>query len=147
MSTDPEGVTKWAKELAAFSGGDGREATRKANLWDKMRLLLGVPAAVFSAAAGATALADVSGLIPAMCGFAATILAALQTFLPSERRARQYELIAIDFYELANEANILADFGHDEPTEVRVQRLDDLQKKFHALQRQLISSQEHKTPQ
>jgi hypothetical protein len=58
--------------------------------FDRLRLLLGVPATVLGVAAGATFVAERSTTVAAMLAFAASLLAALTTFLHPDRTAADH---------------------------------------------------------
>jgi hypothetical protein len=124
-------------------------ADKAATVYSAMRLGLGVPAAVLAGTAGFTALADISPWIPAVCGFAAGILGTLQTFIPSEKRARQYRLAAVDFTEIGDRAHRVArsfdrsaDADRASEESRYLDELEDIRRDMRRLQRELVGGDE-----
>ena len=112
------------EEDTEYSGRSNFEAAVRS---DRTHLLLGAPAAVLAAAAGATILADVSEWIPAACAAVAAVLGALQTFVRADKRAAQHHASGAEFIDLRNEARIFRTIDYPHMTdEERRQRSHEL---------------------
>ena len=101
-------ISAQLNELTIRWQNNGRWHFRRAQRWDRMYLLLGLPAAILSAIAGATALASTAGRIPAaVIALTASALGGAATFLDSRARRDWHDGLAAEWFSLVREAQLL----------------------------------------
>lgn len=112
-------------------------ARRRALAWSRLYFVVGLPAAILAAVAGATALASTSGRVAA--GIIALIsagLTAAATFLDSVTRQTSYDNLAAGWQVLANDAGLklAVDLESDEwltrDSRVQLQDMADRERKL-----------------
>jgi hypothetical protein len=118
------------ESIARRAVGEAVAARRRARAWGSLYFMVGLPAAILAAVAGATALASTTGRVAA--GIIALIsagLTAAATFLDSATRQTTHENLAAGWDVLASdvELKLLVDLENDEwlMRESRIQ-LEDL---------------------
>lgn len=80
---------------------------KRAQLWGRVHIILGLPAAALSATAGATGLASTAGRVPAgILALVAAALAAGSSFLDSRSRAQWHDRLAGGWMVLRNDAEL-----------------------------------------
>jgi hypothetical protein len=86
---------------------EAKAARGRASAWSRLYFVIGLPAAILAAVAGATALASTTGRVAA--GIIALVAAALTTaatFLDSSTRQTSYENLAAGWQVVANDAEL-----------------------------------------
>jgi fumarate hydratase class II len=113
VATEPNPMQEMAKELQAIYTDTldrMRRQRRAAGRWGRMNLLIGVPAALFSGAAGAiAALADVSQnwkIAVTLLAVVASGLTTVATTLNASRRAEQASIQEAAYEALARDARV-----------------------------------------
>lgn len=94
-----------------------KEARRRAHYWSSLYFMVGLPAAILAAVAGATALASTAGRVPAgIIALVSAGLTAAATFLDSVTRQTSNENLAAGWQMLANDAELklVVDLESDE---------------------------------
>lgn len=91
-------------ERATRNAESERHAARR---WGRLYFLVGLPAAILAAIAGATALASTAGRVAAgIVALISSALTATATFLDSQTRRRSHENLAAGWQVLANDAHV-----------------------------------------
>jgi hypothetical protein len=79
---------------------------RQASFWGNLHLILGIPAAVLAALAGASALTEIAGRVTAgVIALAAAVLSTLLAWLGGEERHRRHSALAGGLARLADDAD------------------------------------------
>jgi hypothetical protein len=95
------------RKVIESAEGNARDEQRREVAWSRLYFLVGLPAAILAAVAGATALASAAGRVAAgIIALIASGLTAAATFLDSETRRRSHENLAAGWKVLANDAHV-----------------------------------------
>ncbi|GAA4911238.1 hypothetical protein LX16_2594 [Stackebrandtia albiflava] len=109
---------------------------KRAVLWGRVHLALGLPTAIVATVAGATSLISTTGRIAAgVLALCAAAMSAASSFLGSDTRASDAERRAAAFTTVAVDARVLATHGLDETDDGGLRRsLTSLVDRFEAIQ-------------
>lgn len=108
--------------------------------YELLTVLLGVPAALFAAAATVTALKDVSTVIVASFAAAASALSGVQLFMKPADQAALNRSQHVDCDELATEVETLRKYKLASLSRIEaIAELERLQRRFYELERRAIT--------
>lgn len=101
---EPLGVLESLMAQADLSAFDARRASSR---WSRAYYILGVPAVILAAAAGATGLATTTGrVVAAIIALVSAGLTAAATFLNSEEQRKNSDRLGAAWQELADDARL-----------------------------------------
>jgi hypothetical protein len=101
-----EAVAAEIQKVIGRAEAQARGEQGRADAWSRLYFVVGLPAAILAAVAGATALASAAGRVVAgIIALIASGLTAAATFLDSDTRRRSHENLAAGWRVLANEAH------------------------------------------
>jgi hypothetical protein len=107
LARQREALREELSQISDRAGKGARTCRSKARFWSRVYFMVGLPAAILAAGAGATALASASlALIAGSIALVSAGLTAAATFLDSATRQTSYNNLAAGWQVLANDARM-----------------------------------------
>src|SRR5690349_20952389 len=107
IGTTPDDIATAFRSLIAEGDLNAFDARRASRWWGRAYYLLGLPAAVLAAVAGATGLISAAGRVPAaIIALVAAGLTAAATFLNSDENQKSNIVMSAAWSELADDARL-----------------------------------------